>query len=180
MLSAAQGPHYDYVLNTGDNLAHKFREKYLAAGGKAGDYHSFVIKTLRFVNHMMLTSFPRTSQISALGNNDAVCGDYQATPASAMLARMVKVLSILRGYPGARKGFARGGYYMVPHPAVPRHDIIVLNSVFWSAKYQDACCAERGDPGARELAWLKKTLAQEKATGRSAMLVMHIPPGFDA
>ena len=180
MLSAAQGVHYDYVLNTGDNLAHDFREKYLAAGGKQNRYQEFVIKTLRFVNLMLTKSFPGAPLIYGLGNNDAVCGDYKVAPASRMLAQAGRELSIVAGNRKALKSFAAGGYYLVPHPTVPRHDMIVLNSVFWSAKYDNECNTKVGNPGAAELAWLRTTLNREKRAKRTATLVMHIPPGIDS
>lgn len=180
MLSAAQGVHYDYVLNTGDNLAHDFRAKYLAAGGKLDGYQKFVIKTLRFVNLMLTKSFPGSPLIFSLGNNDAVCGDYKVAPASRMLAKAGRELPVVAGNRKALKSFAAGGYYVVPHPTVPRHDLIVLNSIFWSAKYENKCSARPDHPGAAELAWLRATLNREKRAKRTATLVMHIPPGIDA
>ena len=48
----------------------------------------------------------------------------------------------------ALKDFAIGGFYAVPHPTVARHDMIVLNSIFWSAKYWDNCNRKAGAPGA--------------------------------
>ena len=180
MLSAARGVHYDYVLNTGDNLAHDFREKFLAAGGKPSGYQNFVIKTLRFVNRMLTKSFPGAPLIYGLGNNDAVCGDYKVAPASRMLTQAGRELPIVAGNRKALKRFAAGGYYVVPHPTVPRHDVIVLNSVFWSAKYENECSAKAGNPGAAELAWLRRTLDREKRAKRTATLVMHIPPGIDS
>ncbi len=170
---------YDYVLNTGDNLAHHFHDAFQTAGGKEADYRSFVVKTLRFVNGMLRKSFPRTPLIYALGNNDAVCGDYMVAPNSKMLDRVARDLPVIAGRPQARHDFAVGGFYVVPHPRVPKHDIIALNSVFWSIKYKDACNKAGGDPGAAELDWLAWTLYQEKLAGRTASLAMHIPPGIN-
>ena len=171
--------HYDYVFNTGDNLAHKFHKKFLAAGGQEAAYQGFVVKTLRFVDRMLRKRLG-APLIYAPGNNDAVCGDYKVAPHSAMLARIARDLPVLRRHPQARRDFAVGGFYMVPHPTVPKHDIIALNSIFWSIKYQDDCNKTGGDPGAAELDWLAWTLYREKAAGRTATLAMHIPPGINA
>lgn len=187
MLSAASNARdsrgkrvrYDYVLNTGDNLAHKFDKMFHEAGGKDADYQAFVIKTLRFVDRMLKKTFPGAPLIYALGNNDAVCGDYKVAPKSEMLAALARDLPVVAHNARARRDFASGGYYVVRHPTVPRHDMIVLNSVFWSTEYED-CHQKSGDPGAMELAWLKRTLAHEKAAGRTVTLAMHIPPGIDA
>ena len=81
MLSAAKGLPYDYVLNTGDNLAHDFREKFDGARASRATTRNFVIKTLRFVNRMLKKSFPGAPLIYGLGNNDSVCGDYKVAPA---------------------------------------------------------------------------------------------------
>ena len=180
MLSAAQGPPYDYVLNTGDNLAHGFRQKFDGAHGTAGDYQSFVIKTLLFVDRMLKQSFPGAPLIYSLGNNDAVCGDYMLAPDGALLAQVGRDLPVIAGNGTALRDFTAGGFYIVPHPTVPRHDMIVLNSILWSAEYHDKCSAKGGDPGSAELDWLAWTLYREKLVGRTATLVMHIPPGIDA
>ncbi len=188
MLSAAKGmiggdgkrARYDYVLNTGDNLSHGFRDAFRKAGGKERDYRRFVIKTLRFVDRMLRKSFRSAPLIYAPGNNDAVCGDYKVAPKSPMLAQIARDLPVVAHNRRARRDFAVGGYYVVPHPTVPQHDIIVLNSVFWSIKYKDECGKTAGGPGAIELAWLKRTLGREKSAGRTATLAMHIPPGIDA
>ncbi len=186
MLSAAkdvtdgngQSVHYDYVLNTGDNLAHEFHDKFAAAGGRDADYPAFVSKTLRFVDDMLSKSLG-APLVYAPGNNDAVCGDYKVAPHSAVLADVARDLPLVAGDAAARRDFATGGFYVAPHPSVPGHDIIALNSVFWSIKYRDECSKRGGDPGAAELDWLAWTLYREKAAGRTATLVMHIPPGIN-
>ena len=180
MLAAAKGVHYDYVLNTGDNVSHGFRQAFQKAGGADSDYQSFVVKTLRFVDLMLRQSFPGAPLIYAPGNNDAVCGDYKVAPNGTMLAQVGRGLPVIAGNRQARRDFAIGGFYIVPHPTVPRHDIIVLNSIFWSVKYVDECSKKGGDPGAAELAWLEWTLYREKLAGRTATLAMHIPPGINA
>jgi sphingomyelin phosphodiesterase acid-like 3 len=180
MLTAAQGAPYDYVINTGDQLAHDFKATFFRIAGSQGDYPGFVFKTLRFLNLMVQRHFPHAPLIYALGNNDAVCGDYKVAPGGAMLDRLGNDLPVVKGSPDALKDFSVGGYYAVPHPTVRRHDMIVLNSIFWSIKYWDNCNPKGGDPGAAELAWLEWTLYRERLAGRSATLIMHIPPGINA
>jgi sphingomyelin phosphodiesterase acid-like 3 len=180
MLAAAKGQPYDYVLNTGDSLSHGFRTAFLRAGGSEKDYESFVIKTMLFVDRMLKESFPGVPLISTLGNNDATCGDYMLAPNSAMLTLVGRDLPVVASNPQALRDFAIGGFYAVPHPTVPNHDIIVLSDVFWSIAYRDNCDPNGGDPGSVELAWLEWTLYQEKLAGRSVSLVMHIPLGINA
>lgn len=179
MLAAAKGPSYDYVLNTGDTLSHKFRQEFHAAGGADSEYAGFVIKTMRFVDRMLQQSFPGVPLISALGNNDSTCDDYMLAPNDPMLAAVGRGLRVVARNRQALHDYEMGGSYTVPHPKVPKHDMVVLSNVFLSAKYQDKC-GPIGDPGSAELGWLEWTLYQAKLTGRTVSLVMHIPPGIDS
>jgi hypothetical protein len=180
MLAAAKGPAYDYVLDTGDTLAHNFDKAFKAAGGQDSEYAGFAIKTVRFVDRLIRQSFPGVPLIAALGNNDSTCGDYRLAPTDPLLPAMGRDLSVIARHPQALHDYSIGGFYTVPHPRVPRHDIVVLDDVFWSRNYRDACAQDRGDPGSAALAWLEWTLYQAKLAGRTVSLVMHIPPGIDA
>ena len=180
MLAAAKGPAYDYVLNTGDVLAHDFKKEFVNAGGAESEYAGFVVKTMRFVNRMLKQSFPGVPVISALGNNDSTCGDYMLAPSDPMLAPVGRDLPVIASHPQALREYTMGGSYAVPHPKVPRHDFVVLSDVFWSTNYHDACEQNGGDPGSAELAFLEWTLYQAKLAGRTVSLVMHIPPGIDS
>ena len=180
MLAAAKGPAYDYVLNTGDALAHDFNDEFKAAGGADSEYAGFVAKTIRFVDWMLKESFPGIPLIAALGNNDSTCGDYALAPSDSMLPAVGRNLPVVARHPQALRDYAMGGYYTVPHPKVPKHDIVVLSDVFWSKSYHDACEQNGGDPGSAELAWLEWTLYQAKLAGKTVSLAMHIPPGIDS
>jgi hypothetical protein len=180
MLAAAQGPAYDYVLNTGDALAHNFKKEFVKAGGAESEYAGFVIKTMRFVERMLQQSFRGVPVISALGNNDSTCGDYKLAPSDPMLAAVGRGLPVVARHPQALRDYAMGGSYAVPHPKVPKHDFVVLSDVFWSKNYSDACEQNGGDPGSAALAFLEWTLYQAKRTGKTVSLVMHIPPGIDS
>ena len=180
MLAAAKGPAYDYVLSTGDILAHDFKDEFLQAGGAEGEYAGFVTKTIRFVDRMLKQGFPGVPLIATLGNNDSTCGDYMLAPNDPMLPAVGRDLPVIVRHPPALRDFSMGGSYVVPHPTVPRHDIVVLSNVFWSRSYRDACGQKGGDPGSAQLAWLEWTLYQAKLEGRTVSLAMHIPPGVDS
>jgi hypothetical protein len=180
MLAAARGPAYDYVLNTGDELAHEFKTEFENAGGAESEYAGFVAKTVRFVDRMLQQSFPGVPVISVLGNNDSTCGDYSLAPTDPMLGAVGRGLPVVARHPQALRDYMMGGSYTVVHPKVPNHDFVVLSDVFWSKKYQDACAQNGGDPGSAELAFLEWTLYRAKLAGRTVSLVMHIPPGIDA
>jgi hypothetical protein len=180
MLAATKGPAYDYVLSTGDFLSHDFKDEFIKAGGTEGEYAGFVIKTMRFVDRMLKDAYPGIPLIATLGNNDATCDDYMLAPNDPMLPVVGRELPAVARHPQALHDYMMGGFYAVPHPKVPKHDIVVLSDVFLSRKYRDACGQTGTDPGSAELSWLEWTLYQARLGGRTVTLAMHIPPGIDA
>lgn len=179
-LNAAKtsGQRYDYVLVMGDYLTHNFPQKYAAyrPGGKG--YEAFAIKTMVFVSQMIQQTFPMTPVYGVLGNNDSTTGDY-AAPGDALLGALSKDWKIIAADRGASKSFAVGGYYALPHPIVRNSEIIVLNSTFFSSRYDTPSIA-KGNQGAVELNWLEATLRNVEEQHKTAVLLMHIPPGIDA
>jgi hypothetical protein len=76
------------------------------------------------------------------------------------------------------KTFPIGGFYSAPHPSVPKLRLVVLNTVFFSRKYKNAC-GNGGDPGSFELGWLEGVLNAAARDGERVWLIYHIPPGID-
>lgn len=178
-LEAAGGRRYDFVLHTGDMLRHDFREAFLAAGGREADFEGFVAKTIAFVAGEIGRHFPSAPLVGAIGNNDDSCGDYQSQPGSPSLAAAARSLPLVAADREATRDFEAGGYYAVRHPKNPKHWFLVLNDVFWSPKYRDACGEAGLDPGSAELGWLEQRLFLASLAGETVSLVMHIPPGYD-
>jgi hypothetical protein len=174
-------PRPDFVLYAGDHLAHDFATKFDAhAGGGPEAYQRFVIKTMTFVSERLRQTFEGVPVLAALGNEDAVCGDYMIAPGETFLPAVGKLWAASSAHPEAFEDFGIGGFYALPHPTIPGRDLIVLNDVFWSADYDDRCNPEGGDPGAAQLAWLEWTLYRTALRGRTASLLFHIPPGIDS
>ncbi len=176
----SRGAPYDFVLKPGDYLSHRFNsefERYVGGGEQA--LQDFVIKTMRFVSAML----EQTLQVpvyGALGNTDAICGNYMIAPDSAMLPAVGASWGVLADQPAALESFSIGGSYALPHPVVPDHTLIVLNNVFWSTRYVDRCGRHDVDPGMALMAWLEWQLYRARLSDRKVSLVMHIPPGIDA
>ena len=188
-LAAARGSgaSYDYVLVTGDYLTHDLRLKYNAQNLADQGFSDFAIKTMIFVSRTIQAAFPKTPVFGLVGNDDSACGDYAEPPHSALYAALATQWSVVAARPAtarpsAARDIAEGGYYVVPHPVVPNQELIILNSVFWSSLYHAGCSAapERGDaPGDVEMSWLRQQLQQAQRAGKTVVLAMHIPPGFD-
>ncbi len=174
---AAKTENYDYVVLTGDYLSHGFVPQLASYTSDPAVARDFTAKTVSFVNLMIAQAFPKAPLIATLGNNDSDCNDYQLTPGADILAPVGADLPAIAGDPAALADFKAGGYYLTPHPTVPKVDFVVL-SIFWSHKYLNAC-GNGADPAQAQLAWLSGMLAQEAASGRKAILLMHIPPGID-
>ncbi|MET1110715.1 MAG: metallophosphoesterase [Allosphingosinicella sp.] len=179
-VSAGGRDGYDFVLVTGDLLRHDFETTFAKFGG--GDprkLRAFAAKTVAYVNRAIERRFRGAPLIEALGNNDNDCGDYQPRPGSPLLAAIARSLPALAADPQAARDFAAGGNYFVRHPKVANHRFLVLDSVYWSTRYKDACGTAGGDPGSAQLAWLEWQLFRARLAGETLSLVMHIPPGFN-
>jgi sphingomyelin phosphodiesterase acid-like 3 len=173
--AASQGP-FDYILYTGDYLAHDFVDHAKGFGGIA-DASAFAVKTVQFVNRMIAQQFPGFRWSPALGNNDSGTGDYQLALGGPFLTALAPTMPGLAGNLPAQQSFAHGGYYTIAHPTVPGHDFLVL-----------ACCGRPSSPmppGARATRFppdRTSTRYFEEALASSAnkvTLLMHIPPGMD-
>lgn len=179
--AAGLGFRYDYVLNAGDYLSHRFRSTYRRYAGKTVQgLTSFAVKTSDYVGRLLAGSFPGLPIYGTMGNNDAVCGDYQIAPDSPYTAGIAPQWKALSKQPSHFGGFSAHGSYKVAHPTVPKEDIIVLNDVFWTKRYEDRCGSRGSDPGSAVMAWLDRELRQTRQAGRKAQLLMHVPPGINA
>jgi sphingomyelin phosphodiesterase acid-like 3 len=178
LIEAARLEPFDYVVFTGDALRHNFSQAFVAAGGTSSQFPAFAAKTAVFVVRELQQRL-RVPVLAAIGNNDSGCGDYQIPPGSPFLAALGDELTVLRNSPEAKSTFQLGGFFSAAHPTVANQDIVVLNSVFWSATYA-SCNALPGDPGEAEIDWLGWKLYTARLLHRGVTLVMHIPPGMDA
>ncbi|MFY9720291.1 MAG: metallophosphoesterase [Candidatus Cybelea sp.] len=166
------------VLISGDLLMHAFRKH---VGGGPSDADDAGVESMRRIAAKLGRSFPKSQFAIALGNNDIPCGDYRSAAGSRYLARIARVWNPLVDRGGAspdfEASFLRGGYYSAGLP-LPRLRLIVLNTVPFSSEYRGNCPAG-GDPAPAELAWFTSILRDTPAGTRNIVL-MHIPPGFDA
>jgi 3',5'-cyclic AMP phosphodiesterase CpdA len=176
---------YDFVIVTGDLLAHSFDTRYAQCVGDGEQaYRKFSSDTIRFVDGMISKALPGIPVFAALGNNDSDRGDYQE-PSNDFLESVGQDWSRAWGnLPlAARKKvlshFERAGYYAAPDPVVAKHEFVILNSNLWAARNTQACSATDLDPGG-QFQWLGQVLSEVKQAGGTATLIMHIPPGIDA
>ena len=180
----AEAKNPDVIVFSGDFLAHGFQAHFDSAMGTHHDqasYQLFVDKTLAFLADEFGGAFPKAHVLPVLGNNDSYCGDYAGTPGSPFLVNMAHRWAPLVGDVGTPASFAAqfgvGGYYTMALPS-EHLQVIVLNDVYWSPKYHNACGDGRADPGGDELTWLGSTL-RAMPSDRQAWIVGHIPPGVD-
>jgi hypothetical protein len=169
------------VLIPGDFLAHFFPR--LVGLHDAGSAPAGVgLATMRSIANGFARTYPKAQFAIVLGNNDDPCGDYRSPIGGSYLQELVKIWAPLVDRGGAAPAFAasfsHGGYYVASLP-VRGLRLIALNSVYFSRLYLGDCKGRQPEAAPRELAWLRSTLASTPAGTRNVLL-MHIPPGYDA
>jgi sphingomyelin phosphodiesterase acid-like 3 len=176
----AVAPNPPVILIGGDTLAHHFRDNFFKYEPNAPEatFEQFVDKDFAFLASEFDRTYPRAQFLITLGNNDGYCGNYKSTPRSPFLAHMASAWEPLVNRnataPGFVRDFSNGGYYTTSLPARPAMAAVVLNSVFWSALYENECGVRGSDPGAAELNWLSGHLKAQHP-----LLLTHIPFGID-
>ena len=173
-------PDASVVIVSGDFLAHHFREKFdrIAKVHDDASFDAFVDKTEAFLAIEFREAFPRAQLLPVIGNNDNYCGDYESEPNGPFLAHMASdwAPAVSSDAAGWTSQFSTGGYYSVKLPAGGAQ-AIVLNDIFWSAYYQNACGNAHADPGGEELNWFSAALKSAGST--PVWVIAHIPPGVD-
>lgn len=166
------------VVLPGDFLAHSFGAKVHKYGHGVSTQQA-AEATMRRIAQTFARAFPRAHFAVAIGNNDDPCGDYASTPNSRYMADLARIWAPLVNRGGASPQFLRtfsaGGFYTASAPGGHLR-LVVLNSVFWSFVYHNAC--GKGNPGAAEFPWFERALAAPGDTRN--VVIMHIPPGVDA
>jgi sphingomyelin phosphodiesterase acid-like 3 len=176
-------PDPPVVLIAGDFLAHRFRERFDATARIHDDdaYRSFVEKTTDYLALVLHRTYPHAQILPTIGNNDGVCGDYRSAQDEDFLAHMARtwepLVNVGNRAPDFAHTFAWNGSYVARLP-LNHSQIIVLNSVFWSAKYENACGSAQETPGDDELRWAARLLDHPPVAERTWVMT-HIPPGID-
>jgi sphingomyelin phosphodiesterase acid-like 3 len=184
--AALAAPEADLILLAGDWLAHGFADTYYEYAGDRDPrgLYEFTDKTIAFVTQRIREQFPHTPIYPALGNEDSYCGDYQLQPKGEFLRRTADTWKTLFHNGSNERAFMQtfptGGYYAVSAPGTPKHRVVVLNTVFFSANYRNQCGDPKDDPAGDEIRWLAAQLKDAAAKEERVWLLYHIPPGIDA
>lgn len=186
MAMQQQNPQPAFILISGDFLCHDFQSNF---GYYAPNYpdslRSFIAKTINFMAWMLDHYFPKTIVLPVLGNNDSYCGDYEVQPNSPFLAMFARAWAPLQRNNDAVadsnfvQQFSIGGYYTYPLNYGIRAQLVLLNTVFFSAKYVNSCGNAADNPAADEMKWLDSLLQQSNTQRRAAWMVYHIAPSID-
>ena len=169
-----------FVTISGDFLAHDFPQNFqlYSPDKSAQAYQSFVTKTVQFIASQLQAAVPAARIFPSLGNNDADCGDYEITPNGWFLGVFAKAWAPSVRAPSFVTQFSPAGWYSVPAP-MPNTLLIGLNSIFFSANYDNACGEGTTDYGAQELVWLGRQLANAAKEHQRVWLLYHIPPAIN-
>ncbi len=177
-------PAAELVLFAGDFLGHNFQSTFrtIARDTSAAALAAFTAKTNQFLAQQLADAFPRAQILPALGNNDSGCGDYMSQPEGAFLRSFAEAWRLLV----ARRGeavnfvetFASAGHYSAYAPVLGAR-VVVLNDVYWSPRYANACGSSAMQPGQLALQWLERELADSRSRGEHVLLLTHVPAGVD-
>ncbi|MCP4218723.1 MAG: hypothetical protein GY765_29095 [bacterium] len=173
--------NHDFIIFTGDFLAHDYESRYKAVNsGSLDGVEPFIDKTISFMALMVTKYLPGVPVYFTLGNNDCYSGDYNIIPEGAFLKNSAVYLSdIWLKNPINKESFSTtypiGGYYMLTPPKTKDARIISLNTNFFSVKYKTDFT--KYDPGLQQLQWFEEQLKTAKASNLKVWLLLHIPPG---
>jgi hypothetical protein len=185
----ARCPRPAFIFVSGDFMAHQWQGKYDRLATRShledpGAYRAFTTKAIRYLADEFRRRFPRTPILPTLGNDDSYCGDYMVEaggPFPEMFAGIWEPLLGAEPNDGAfRKTFPRGGYYTTRLTGLNGHRLVVLNSVYFSVNYNNACGQSTQTPALDQLRWLARTLEEAQTAGEYVWLLMHIPPGINS
>ncbi len=155
--AALVAPKAEFILLAGDWLAHGFSDTYYQYAGNRDPrgLHEFIDKTITFLTQRIREQFPDIPIYPVLGNEDSYCGDYQLEPQGEFLRRTADTWKVLFHNGNNERAFMQtfltGGYYAVAAPGTPKHRVVVLNTVFFAADYQNKCGNPKDDPAGDQL-----------------------------
>ncbi len=177
----AQRPRPVLVVFEGDLLVQDFPDAYYDLTGTSDEaaMRAFALKTVTFVVRQIREALGATPVYFTLGNWDDYAGSFGLLPDDPFLADTATLFldSLLLDTADRatfESTYRAGGYYAADAPGGGLV-VIGLNTLV---------LAPQAPPGieaavTRELDWLETTLAEARASGRSAWIVTHVPPGGD-
>jgi len=174
-------PRPEFLVCSGDFLAHGFNEKYAAVTGEKDPAacYAFIDKTLSFLVSRFTFYFPDTPVLFCLGNTDSHEGDYRVTDHSSFFKASAPLLGqgLLKtgqDFTSFAATYLRGGYFETRLLGRKNLRVLSLNSVFFSRKAPETSLV----PAAEQLEWLEDQIDQATRCKEKVWVVMHIPPGI--
>lgn len=178
--------HPAVFLVLGDMLAHRFPETYrdITHDDNREHYRAFVLRTMRFLALQLRRRWPDTQILLTPGNDDDVCGDYTVEADGAFLSDTAAIVGELAEVDDHAADWKSLGSYTVASKAIPGVNIVSLNSVFFSDKYepqsfQNSCGEVQTTAPSHAFAWLEQTISAAQQSNQKVWLMFHIPPGID-
>ena len=158
----------DFVLVTGDMARHGMDR---LDGSDAWDMLREIFDAIA---QLLQETFPRTSIIFCLGNNDAI-EDYYLDIADPKILGFAVGSNIKTSLISTAETemFRSGGYFARSIGSSDKVTVLVLNTVIYSMNHKPLATSD--DP-LGQLAWVKSELTKARAIGGYVMIVGHVPP----
>ncbi|MGC9966756.1 MAG: metallophosphoesterase [Syntrophobacteraceae bacterium] len=172
-------PHPDFIIFSGDLLAHGLEAEYSKHSYPGHTVEEFVQNTLSFINYEFKYYFGNVPIYFTLGNNDNYTDFGIAPPPADTFLPDTKDIffAYISGDADAEASFMatfpQSGSYSLHPAAAPTNKIIALNDIFFSLK------STQQSAGWQQIAWLESELASAAQNGEKVWIITHIPPGVD-
>lgn len=202
-------PHPDFVIISGDFLAHNFQKNFYCAQnekdavcqcfkhktdpaaascdclvGKVdiAPLKAFTDKTIAFITMLIEERFPNTPVYPALGNNDSYLGDYNLALDDPFLAKTAQTWKRLI------KGWSNTESFLKTFPVNGSYTVdlpggkgqrLIVLNTVFLSRDYNNCCSSQSAPPLDELSWFEAQLMQASADKKKVWLLSHIPPGID-
>lgn len=174
-------PRPDFIIYTGDFLAHGFNDKFRETTGITSQsaLHAFIDKTLAFMVARITHYYPDTPVYFTLGNNDSYQGDYLLQAGGDFLRNSALIFSPFfhsrEGLASFHSTYPAGGQYQLDVPGNDNLRILSFNSIYFSRYAPDSSDSAALD----QLQWLETELIRAELENQKVWLIFHTPPGID-
>jgi sphingomyelin phosphodiesterase acid-like 3 len=157
--------HPDFVIVTGDSCRH---------GNDQLEHPMEETEAmLSNVSEWLVSTFPNTSILPSIGNND-VTPDYylDSDNATALLTMVTNGLDSLLTTNDEREAMVHGGYFA--RPVTDTMTVLSLNTIIYSTSHQPD--QSYVDDPLGQFQWLEEQLSQARSNHRVVYILGHIPP----
>jgi len=179
----AKQKHANFVLVTGDMMAHKLQKQFANAYPYTNQkqYQTLVLNLYKLLRNEFQHYFPNIPVYFSFGNHDSLAGNYKVIPNGLMLKSIATTWApLLRNKQNEsvfKASFPKGGYYVATLPNATPLKLVSLNSVLFTNRQPTKAMTTAAKT---QFVWLNGVLNDIQSHHQAAWLAMHIPPAINS